>query len=181
LGWGGERTEQCVTFPEPEFEAFFHRHYDQLVRSLTVITGDRETARDCVQEAFIKASARWRKVRRFDNPVAWVRRVAINRSHDMHRSSERRQRRESLVAPGVEVGGADPAGMVEGEQRLLALFRQLPTRQRAAAALYYIDDLPVIEIARDLGITEGAVKFHLSQARAALRTVMEQEGHRHGT
>jgi len=94
--WGGERTEQQVTFPEPEFEAFFHAHYDQLVRSLTLITGDREAARDCVQEAFIKASTRWRKVRRYDNPVGWVRRVAINQGRDAHRSSQRRKRRESL-------------------------------------------------------------------------------------
>lgn len=175
----GERAEQLVTFPEPEFEAFFHAQYDSLVRSLTVITGDRELARDCVQEAFIKASVRWRKVRRYDNPVAWVRRVAINRSRDVHRSKQRRERRESLTSEN-EVSAFDPAGAVDGEITLAGLIAQLPPRQRSAVALYYIDDLPLAEIAEDLGISVGAVKFHLNQARATLRTALEREGHRHG-
>lgn len=176
-GWGGERTEQQVTFPEPEFEAFFHAHYDQLVRSLTLITGDREAARDCVQEAFIKASTRWRKVRRYDNPVGWVRRVAINQGRDAHRSSQRRKRRESLDRPTPE---RDHAPGVAGELRLLDLLAGLPPQQRSAAALFYIDDLPIADIAVDLGISVGAVKFHLNQARRSLRQAMDAEGHHHG-
>ena len=176
-GWGGERTEQRVTFSEPEFEAFFHAHYDQLVRSLTLITGDRETARDCVQEAFIKASVRWRKVRRYDNPVGWVRRVAINHGRDVHRSSQRRRRRESLDRPQP---GRDHAPGVAGELRLLDLLAGLPPQQRSAAALFYIDDLPLADIADDLGISVGAVKFHLHQARQSLRQAMDAEGHHHG-
>jgi RNA polymerase sigma-70 factor, ECF subfamily len=174
----GERADQLVTHPEPEFEAFFHIHYDPLVRSLTVITGDRETARDCVQEAFIKAAVRWRRVRRYDNPVAWVRRVAINRSRDLHRSTRRRQRRESLTSDGG-VGDLDPAGMVDGQLTMAALIARLPPRQRSAVALYYIDDLPLAEIADGLGITVGAVKCHLNQARATLRHALEREGYRH--
>jgi RNA polymerase sigma-70 factor, ECF subfamily len=174
---GGERTEQHVTFPEPEFEAFFNAHYDQLVRSLTLAMGDRETARDCVQEAFIKASVRWRRVRDYDNPVGWVRRVAINQGRDMHRSSERRRRRESLNAPQENL---DHAPGVAGELRLVDMLAQLPPQQRSAAALFYIDDLPISDIAKDLGISVGAVKFHLNQARRSLRQAMDGEGHRYG-
>jgi RNA polymerase sigma-70 factor (ECF subfamily) len=166
-----------VSFHEPEFEYLFVTHYEHLVRSLTAMTGDAETARDCVQEAFVKAAARWRKVRRYEDPVGWVRRVAINRSRDLHRSNQRRLKRESRVAndpltPGDHDGAMDS---VDGSMRLVALLRTLPSRQRAAASLYYVEDLSVEEIARALDISAGAVKFHLSKARETLRLAVEQE------
>ena len=145
-----ERTELLVAVPEPEFERFFLRHYDHLVRSLTAVTGDEEMARDCVQDAFVKAAARWKKVRRFDSPVAWVRRVAINRSRDLHRADQRRRRREERVAP-IDAGEAeDAAPLVDGSMRLVELLEVLPTMQRSAAALFYVDDLPVDDIASHL-------------------------------
>ncbi|MCP3991099.1 MAG: sigma-70 family RNA polymerase sigma factor [Actinomycetia bacterium] len=175
-----ERTELLVAVPEPEFERFFLRHYDHLVRSLTVAIGDEETARDCVQEAFVKAAARWKKVRRFDNPVAWVRRVAINRSRDLHRADQRRRRREERVTPVDASETEDASPFVDGSLRLVELLEELPAMQRSAAALFYIDDLSVNEIASDLGISSGAVKFHLNRARGTLRGVLEREGQHHG-
>jgi RNA polymerase sigma-70 factor (ECF subfamily) len=176
--WPGltvERTELFVGFPDHEFEQFFLHHYDQLVRSLTAITGDRETARDCVQEGYLKAASRWRKVRRLDDPAGWVRRVAINRSRDLYRSDERRRRRESFADQvGVNVAG-DPSARVDADLRLEELLGQLAPQQRAAAALFYVDDLSVADIADLLGLSTGAVKFHLSKARANLRAVLADE------
>ncbi|MGI9595603.1 MAG: RNA polymerase sigma factor [Acidimicrobiales bacterium] len=169
-----------MSVPQPDFEQFFVANYDQLVRSLTAITGDAETARDCVQDAFIKASTRWRRVRRYDSPITWVRRVAINRSRDLHRADQRRRRRERRVAPASDQRSEDESGLVDGSMRLLDLLRQLPDRQRSVAALFYVEDLPVAEIATILGISSGAVKFHLNKARQALRGAMEGEGQRYG-
>ena len=68
-----------------DLEQLFRAHYDRLVRSLTLACGDGEHAADAVQEAFVRAHVRWRKVRRYDDPVGWVRRVAINLLRDQHR------------------------------------------------------------------------------------------------
>ena len=46
----------------------------------------------------------------------------------------------------------------------------LSERQRQVSVLFYVEDLSVIEIASALGISDGAVKFHLNQARERLRT-----------
>jgi RNA polymerase sigma-70 factor (ECF subfamily) len=164
-----------VAAPEPDFDQFFLTHYDRLVQSLTIIVGDRELARDSVQDAFITASSRWRKVRRYDDPAGWVRRVAINRSRDLHRAGRRRRQRESMVAPPVEGPADDHTGAVPGLMRLVDLLRQLPERQRIAASLYYIEDLSVAQIARTLGVSEGAVKFNLNRARATLRVAVEHQ------
>jgi RNA polymerase sigma-70 factor (ECF subfamily) len=45
----------------------------------------------------------------------------------------------------------------------------LPRQQRLSLALFYVDGLSVAETAATLGISEGAVKFHLHQGRSTLR------------
>jgi RNA polymerase sigma factor (sigma-70 family) len=52
----------------------------------------------------------------------------------------------------------------------VALIETLAPRQRVAMALFYVEDLSVRDIAASMGITEGAVKAHLSQGRAKLAT-----------
>lgn len=58
----------------------------------------------------------------------------------------------------------DPAAKVEEFSEAL---RSLPTRQ-AQAALFYIDDLPVSQVAEVLGCAPGTVKTHLQAARQRL-------------
>lgn len=162
-----------MTFPDPEFEAFFDWHYDRMVRTLSAITGDRETARDCVQDAFVKASVRWRRIRSFDDPAAWVRRVAINRSRDVHRAERRRQHRESLT---IEVEPTtEETDNLERSLYLADFVEQLPPRQRAVVALFYLDDLPISQIASILGVSDGAVKFHLNRARETLNRLLVKD------
>ena len=168
-------TEPIAVSNDPDFDRFFVKHYDGLVASLTVITGDRQRADDCVQEAFIRAYARWRRVRRYDNPATWVRRVAINLSRDAKRSETRRRRREDRQAG--EVMTATPsheAGLI-GDIEVVALLQALPRQQRTVAALFYVEDISLADIAESLDITTGAVKFHLSKARERLRAILEAE------
>ena len=152
------------------FDALFADHYPRLVRALTLVAGDQEVAADAVQEAFVKAHLKWRKISRYDDPIGWVRRVAINQIRDAHRRHERKNRalrrlasREPMVTEPVE---PDEFG------RLLAA---LPTQQRAATALFYVDGLTIAEIAVALDIAEGSVKSHLHDARRRLKPLLEGE------
>ena len=152
------------------FDELFRDHYDRLVRSLTVACGDREQAADAVQEAFVKAHVRWWRIGRYDDPIGWVRRVAINHLHDDHRRTGRKRRALARLAsrtPTFE----EPAEPDEFG-RLLA---ELPRQQRIATALYYVDGMSVTEIATVLGLAEGSVKSHLFDARKRLRTVLDGE------
>jgi RNA polymerase sigma-70 factor (ECF subfamily) len=163
----GPRPRPPSSARADDFDAFFCEHYDRLVRSVTVLTGDPHEAADAVQDAFVRAYARWSRLRRYDAPEAWVRKVAINRTRDTWRSRRRRERREERVA-GREAAGPDATALVDSGLALAAVLADLPHRQRAVAALHYVDDLSVAEIAESLGISQGTVKFHLNRARAAL-------------
>jgi RNA polymerase sigma-70 factor (ECF subfamily) len=153
-----------------DFDRLFAEHYERLVRALTLVAGDSESAADAVQEAFVKAHLKWRKIQRYDDPIGWVRRVAINHIHDAHR---RRARKDRAVA---RLAGSQPTTthITEPDEfgRLLAA---LPKQQRAATALFYVDGLSVGEIASALGISEGSVKSHLYDARQRLRPLIEGE------
>ncbi len=150
--------------PALGFDETFRRHYPSLVRALTAACGDAEVAADCVQDAWVKAHLRWRRISRYDNPVAWVRRVAIHKMRDHFRREARASRARQLLA--VEVGLTDEASFDEDATLLLAA---LPPRQRLAMSLYYVEGLSVSEVAVAMSLSEGAVKFHMSQGRARLR------------
>ena len=149
-----------------DLDALFRVHYGRLVRTLTVVCGDRERAADAVQEAFVKAHLRWRRLRRYEDPIGWVRRVAINRLRDERRRDERKERAVTRLA-----ADAAPTAHVEATRdgELMDLLATLPRQQRLCVALFYVDDMTVAEIADALELSEGAVKYHLHQGRERLR------------
>lgn len=153
-----------------DFDALFRSHQPRLVDALTLVAGDRETAADAVQEAFVKAHLRWRRISRYDDPIGWIRRVAINRLRDEHRRGVRKRR-------AVERLSARPTGTLDPalpDEQLVTELAALPRRQRLCVVLRYVEDLSTVEIARTLEVSEGTVKSNLSDARARLRSRLDR-------
>lgn len=157
-----------VAHDHRDFEAVFVRHFGGLVRALTVVCGDRETAADCVQEAFARAHERWARLEHYEDPVGWIRHVAINLARDHYR----RDRRGRVAQQRLAASEGERVAENELPDRLTAELAHLPPRQRAALALRYVEGLSVAEIANALGISQGAVKFHLHAGRERLRPLV---------
>ena len=148
-----------------DLETMFRAHYGRLVRALTLVAGSQEAAADAVQEAFVKGHLHWRRVQRYDDPVGWIRRVAINKLRDESRRQGRKKRAEERLQVEIrteEVEWSDGADAG-------ALLAELPKQQRLAMALFYVEGLSVAEVASTLKLSDGAVRFHLHQGRARLR------------
>ncbi|SIN21951.1 SigE family RNA polymerase sigma factor [Micromonospora cremea] len=147
---------------ELSFDDFYHAHYRGLVVQLAAYTGDRGQAQDLVQEAFCKAFARWDRVASYDDPLAWVRRVAWNLGHNRWRRLRTaqayllRQRETHVAGPTPDRVAVDAA------------LAKLPPRQRRAVVLHYLADLTVAEIAAQERVAEGTVKSWLHRSRTAL-------------
>ncbi len=145
-----------------DFEALYAAHFTSLTTQLYAYFGDRQEAQDVVQEAFCRAWVRWRRVSAYDDPVAWVRRVAWN----LATSSMRRARVAAAFGrrhPPVHAPPPGPDRVV-----LLAAMKTLPARQRQATVLHYLADLSVDEIAVLMRVPDGTVKSWLHRARATL-------------
>jgi RNA polymerase sigma-70 factor (ECF subfamily) len=152
--------------PVGSFDEVFAIEYPRLVRALAV-ADDAAHAEDAVQDAFIAAERRWPKVSRLDDPVGWVRRVALNRLADGRRN---RRRRTEILATVRE---PDPATLEALDLDLLAAIRALPERQRLALCLHHLAGYSVAEVAEMLSVADGTVKSNLHDARAALRRRLE--------
>lgn len=171
-------TVGTLTRTSDDIEDYFRAHYARLVRALTLVCGSQELAADAVQEAFVKAHLRWRRISRYDDPIGWIRRVAINGLRDEHRRRGRHERAVDRLAVEVDevVEPPHPSDFTD----LTSAIADLPRQQRLAVALYYLEGLSVSETAATLELSEGAVKFHLHQARQRLRDALRGGDDRDG-
>jgi RNA polymerase sigma-70 factor (sigma-E family) len=141
----------------------------------TAVTGNREAARDAVQDALVAVYLRWRRLAAGGEPDAYARRVIVNRHISWWR---RLGRRERLTAFDVDHERAaeptqDALADADLARRLLA---ELPARQRAAVALRFYDDLAFAEIATILDCPESTARSYVHRALARLRSQLEVDG-----
>jgi RNA polymerase sigma-70 factor (sigma-E family) len=151
---------------DEEFREFMHSRWPGLVRLGYSLTGEWAAAEDLAQTALAKAYASWSRVRRADDPDAYVRRILVNANHSRFR--RRRVAEHSVEAP-PEVGIEDQSGTVDERSWLVAALRQLPPKQRSVVILRYCEDLSETQVAAVLGCSVGNVKSQASRALARLR------------
>jgi RNA polymerase sigma-70 factor (ECF subfamily) len=152
-----------------EFTEFYGASFVRLVGQLYAMTGDLAEAQDAVQEAFIRA---WERRRRLDaggNPEAWVRVTAWRIAMSRWRRTRAGQRLLSSLPAPPAVAGPDPARVA-----LIGALRQVPAEQRRALVLFHLCDLTVEQIAAETGASTGTVKSRLARGRAALAALLRE-------
>jgi RNA polymerase sigma factor (sigma-70 family) len=161
-----------VRAQRPDFAEFYRKSADDCLRTVLVITGDRDSAQELVAEAFARACASWRTVGRHPAPAAWVVRTALN----LNISRWRRHRRELPVPdPGLLADRPMAAADDPVDPRIMAALLRLPGRQRQVIALRLILDLDTLDTAKMLGIAPNTVMVHMARALATLRTDLVPE------
>ncbi len=144
-----------------DFASFYEAEREPMARTLLVIGGDAEAARDAVAEAFSRAYERWPRVAAMGSPMGWVYQVALN-------ELRRRMRRRAHEGRLLRRTRVDPVQPAEVAPELWAAVAALPRRQREAIVLRYVGDLTEREVASVLGISEGAASNALTAARRRL-------------
>jgi RNA polymerase sigma-70 factor (ECF subfamily) len=152
------------------FESLYRQELPTLIALATTMTGSRDVGADLAHEALARAYRDWRTVGSLERPGAWVRRVLINLTIDAHR----RRARETLALSRLDPYPITAPTEAVGEA-FWAAVRALPERQRAAIALYYIEDLSIAAIADILGVAAGTVKTSLFMARQSLAVSLGAE------
>ncbi|MBD8874162.1 sigma-70 family RNA polymerase sigma factor [Rhodanobacter sp. DHB23] len=140
-----------------------------------------EDARELCQDTFLRVHQCLHQYRGESALKSWIGRVAytIALRHLQHK-------RIPLVEPQDDdegnallenIGdGFDLEAACVGEEtrrHLHEAIDALPPLQRTVLTLYYLDELPIPEIARITGLAGGTIKSHLFRSRLRLREALE--------
>jgi RNA polymerase sigma-70 factor, ECF subfamily len=138
------------------------------------ILRDHAAAEDATQTALLAA---WRTLPRLRDPArfeAWTYRLVVNACHDQSRY----QRLVVLELDTDRGDGSDDPVMqdttsgVADRDWLDRAFRSLSIPHRVVVVLHHHSGIPLIEIARMLGVPEGTVRSRLHYALGALRAAL---------
>lgn len=157
-----------MSHTDAEFAEFMAARSKQLFRSAYLLTTSQQAAEDLLQTALVKAYASWSRVRRADDPAAYVHGILIKSF-----LSDRRRRSSS------ELPVADPADRTSTDRdptdrlALMAALADLSVTDRAVVVLRFWGDRSVAQTAHDLGLTEAAVKNRCLRALRELRTLLD--------
>jgi RNA polymerase sigma factor (sigma-70 family) len=173
---------QCVPRPlasdgspdEQLVSVIYREHGLSLVRVALLLVGDKATAEDVVQDAFIGLLRGLHRVADADKVVAYLRVSVINGCRSVHRARQGARHRYTQDEPTV--WSAESAVMAREDSRLaLQAVSRLPARAREVLALRYYLDMPDREIAATLGVSRGTVSSTASRALASLEQVLREQ------
>lgn len=151
------------------FEEFIAGREAEVFGYLWRMTGEEQTAYDLCQETFLRAWQQFDKIRAYEQPGAWLFRVATNLALN---AIERRATIANRVTPLHEESVPtveDASGRVAHRELIHETLLQLPARERAALVLREVEGFSNGEIASALDISANSVRMLLSRARAHFR------------
>jgi len=155
------------------FRALYERHVGRLLAFLLRMTGDRPSAEEAVQDAFVKA---WQRLGQFGGRsrfATWLTSIAVNELRSARRARARNEGQRAagpdpdlLESPPSSCGPEDLADV----ERAIA---GLPGRARMVFLLATIGGFRHDEIAAMMGIAPGTCKAQLHRARKLLARRLE--------
>ncbi|MBU8870044.1 MAG: RNA polymerase sigma factor [Gemmatimonadales bacterium] len=154
--------------------------YDQtcqpLFNFLCYQTGDRDTARDLMQETYVTVLNRLDSFQGRGTLLSWMRAVALRKCLDWRRRVSLRMRKLAAFArEQAPLAETTAQGTFPGlSDEFQAALDRLSPRQRAALLLRELEDLPFSEIAENLGCGEPTARVHHHRACRNLRMWLQE-------
>lgn len=134
--------------------------------------GDREAARDLLQDTYLAAA---RGLGRYEGEaplICWLRGIALRRARDWKRRLWRSLRTARALAREADppVAPASEGALDLESKAFRAALARLSGAQRSALLLHELEGLPFAEIARELGCGEATARVHHHRALQRLRS-----------
>lgn len=153
-------------------------YQQQAMRLATGILGDAEDATEVVQEALVKAYFGLARLKMPEQFRPWLLRIVANEAISCRRARRRhagflrlaaRQAQSKTVRRPEQVGQAEDLGIAV--KRAMA---QLTANEAQAITLFGLDELPHQEVARIMGCSIQASRYHVYRARQKLRLMLRE-------
>jgi RNA polymerase sigma-70 factor (ECF subfamily) len=133
--------------------------------------GDRTVAEDLTQETFFAAARELSNGTLVDRPLPWIVGIARHKLLDHLRRARTSHLLVVTIAERIAPDADEHSAQLDFERRdqVLAALAAVPSPQRDALILHYMDGLPVVEIAALLGRSPSAAQSLLARARNEFR------------
>src|SRR5256712_2502005 len=154
------------------FALLYERHHQALYRYCLAIVRAPDDAQDALQNTFMNAFAALRASERDVAVRPWLFRVAHNEAVSILRRRRQHEPFEEQHEPSRDTVEAS-AAQRERLTQLVADLQELPIKQRAALLMRELSGLSIEEVASALGVSAGAAKQTLFEARSSLQAFAE--------
>lgn len=153
-------------------QQLYKDYYRAMVQLCLRYTKDENDAVEVLNNGFLKV---FNNIQRYDPGKAtlytWIRTVVINSCLDFIKQKNAAAQ-SAEIDEAIEVSIPAEAVSKMKATELLYLVRQLAPATQAVFNLYVVDGYNHGEIGKMLGISEGTSKWHLSEARKKLQTMI---------
>ena len=156
-------------------DLLFRQYEEPICSYLARLTGDSYRAQELTQETFVRAYRALRKGQRWDNPRAWLYRVASRLATDYYRRRQLLQWLPLRDMDGRQGGKRELETATAERLAVRAALEQLSPKYRVPLVLYVYQGCTVAEVAETLELSVSAVKMRLSRAREQFRLVYQEE------
>jgi RNA polymerase sigma-70 factor, ECF subfamily len=187
----GDLVRRTIRGDRPAFDELIQRYQRQAVSVSYRLLGNVQDSLEVTQDAFLKA---YKNLSTLQKPAAfggWLMRIVANLSLNYRRGRRVRAQLpldelmngpettpfERSIRGETRAAGGDPAHLTasaEMGRQLATALKCLPERQRVALTLFTIEGLSQKQIAETLACSVEAVKWHVFQARKALKVALKE-------
>jgi RNA polymerase sigma-70 factor (ECF subfamily) len=158
------------------YRALVERYQGMVYNIAYKILLDEDDAKDAAQEAFIKAYSALPSFKGQSKFSTWLYRIAYTTT--ISRTRKKNRRADIEQAGQIEANYQDQAEytMEQDDQakHLHTALGQLPEQDRLLLTLYYLDELPMEEVAEIAGLDMNNTKVKMHRARKKLADTLKK-------
>ena len=169
---------RVVIFHDQRAFSTLVKRYQSPIRRffLQQTAGDEALSDDLAQETFIKAYTSLNSFKNISKFSTWLYRIAYNVFYDYIRTRKETQPISDVmqeVDSKHAVGAAD--GSIKADMNVAMKLLTLP--ERTCITLFFMEDLPLEQIATITNMPVGTVKSHISRGKTKLQTYLTKNGY----
>ena len=167
-----EIVEGCVRNERKAQELLYREHFDVMMRMCMRYTNDKDKAMEIVNIGFLRV---FQKLHTFEfkgSLQGWIRRLVFHCLSDHYRKNSKYL--QFMVFEERDQSSVAKAHSNLYAEDILKMVDTLPPATQQVFRLYAIEGFTHVEISKNIGISVGTSKWHLSNARKILKKLIDQ-------
>ncbi len=154
---------------ENSFEDVYDQYYQSVFHTAFHLIKSRDDAKDITQEVFVRFIQSRKTIKNPDGIKSWLHRITVNCAIDL---IKKRSIKSPNAVESEQFKYQTPEEEVLQKETHYLLLRELadlPDKQKRALILRFFEGLPISEIARFTGLTNGSTRVTITRALLKLR------------